>query len=119
MFSKENIKLPPIKEDNDTNAENRRLGNITTSSKKHKSFKTVGNIVGKNCKWMKDANEEIQDDQLKKITANDGRPTFNVSGKLYTVHYYSHLLIFTLMLLSTAILLNMAEKTFFRYKNDY
>ena len=88
MTSKENMKLPPIAHiDDKTNAKpddpQRSLEGSTsgsTSSKRFKSFKQAVNIVGKNLKWTKDVNEEVQEDQMKKIANGEKRLTFNVSA---------------------------------------
>ena len=90
MRSHDNVKLPPIFTSNDqTRATPTEIelssgsgsNSSSTSSRRFKSFKQVVKIVGKNSKWTKQANEEVQDDQLKKITAEEKRLTFNVSGK--------------------------------------
>jgi hypothetical protein len=88
MPSKENVKLPPILTDDrakakpvDTDRSSEGSASSSTSSKRFKSFKQAVNVVGKNSKWTKKANEEVHEDQLKKIANGEKRLTFNVSGK--------------------------------------
>ena len=88
MTSKKNIKLPPIAtsddktnaKPDDTESSSECSASSSTSSKKFKSFKQAVIVVGKNSKWTKDANEEVQEDQMKKIANGEKRLTFNVSG---------------------------------------
>ncbi len=91
MPSKGNVKLPPIvntdnkakgKPDEIEHSSESESGLSSTSSKKFKSFKQVVNVVGKNTKWTKDASEEVQEDQSKKIAKGERRLTFNVTGKV-------------------------------------
>lgn len=92
MRSTENVKLPPIvntdsnerekHEGKGRSSESESNSSSTTSSRRLRTFKQVVNIVGKNSKWTRDVNKDVQEDQLKSITAQDKRLTFNVSGKL-------------------------------------
>ena len=93
MRSTENVKLPPIVNTNDNerekheererSSESENNSSSTTSSKRLRTFKQVVNIVGKNSKWTRDANKEVQEDQSKSITAKDKRLTFNVNGNIF------------------------------------
>ncbi|CAB3976903.1 Hypothetical predicted protein [Paramuricea clavata] len=89
MRSKENVKFPPIVNSNDKvggkpdeteRSSESESNSSSTSSKRFKSFKQLVNIVGKNSKWTKEANEEVQEDQSKKIATGEKRLTFNASA---------------------------------------
>lgn len=90
MRSRESVKLPQIVNTNNNKepekkertSESESNSSSTSSNKKFRSFKQVVNIVGKNSKWTRDRNKEVQEDQLKNITSEvDKRLSFNVSGK--------------------------------------
>ena len=63
-------------EERERSSESETNSSSTTSSKRLRTFKQVVNIVGKNSKWTRDANKEVQEDQSKSITAK--RQTFDV-----------------------------------------
>lgn len=97
MRSSENLKLPPIFggkaigkypyvgvgcQETDRSSETESDSSARQrSSRKFKSFKQVINIVGKNSKWTKAANEEVQGDKSTQIAPEEKRLTFNVNGK--------------------------------------
>ena len=98
MRSKENVKLPPIVNSNDKvggkpdeteRSSESESNSSSTSTKRFKSFKQLVNIVGKNSKWTKEANEEVQEDQSKKIATGEKRLTFNASGKYPLLQLFS------------------------------